>query len=128
MIHDITYNSQVNQWAKGTISDEKYITHPNSSLTAMYNQCHDCANTTILAYQDVNGFVQVANKSSSGWTSKQLRLDAYTGTGLALQPFYLPELQDQINLYYQSIALNITLATLDPRLDADISGMYFTSI
>lgn len=119
----MVYNAGANEWVQGTISNEKYITLPKSSLAAIYNQCRHCANTTILAYQDANGYVQVANKSLSGWTVRQLGLDAYNGTGLALQPFYRSDLQDQINLYYQSAELNITLASLDPRPNAHIGSM-----
>jgi hypothetical protein len=123
LIHNYLYNSTTNKWAEGAVSKQNYITHPNSSLTAMYNQCRYCANTTIMAYQDINGFVQFANLTSSGWTLTQLSLDSYTGTGLALQPFYRTGIADQINLYYQTTTLNITLASLDPRL-ANTGGKF----
>ncbi|KUJ24686.1 uncharacterized protein LY89DRAFT_713478 [Mollisia scopiformis] len=116
LLQDIIYNSTTNEWNSGTISGSNYITHPNSSLSATYNQCRRCANTTIVAYQDINGFVQVANLTSSGWTLTQLKFDAYTGTGLALQPFYRAGSQDQINLYHQTSDLNITLGSWDPTL------------
>ena len=64
---------------------------PNSSLAAMYNQCDLCANTTIIAFQDENGFIQIGNLTSNRWTLGQMgaALDPGMGTGLALQPFYL---------------------------------------
>ena len=89
---------------------------PNSSLAATYNQCSLCANTTIIAFQDENGFVQIGNLTSGGWTLTQLgsALDPEIGTGLALQPFYLSGLEDQINLYYQKSNLNMSLASWTP--------------
>lgn len=75
---------------------------PNSSLAALYNQCSRCANTTIVAFQDENGFVQIGNLTSDGWMLTQLGsvLDPELGTGLALQPFYIPGSEDRINLYH----------------------------
>ena len=91
----------------------------NSSLTAMYNQCGRCANTTIIAFQDENGFVQVGNLTSGGWTLTQLgsALDPEIGTGLALQPFYYSGSTDQINLYHQTSNLNMSLASWKPALN-----------
>ena len=88
----------------------------NSSLTAMYNQCSRCANTTIIAFQDENGFVQIGNLTSGGWTLTQLgsTLDPLIGTGLALQPFYLNGSADQINLYHQTSDLNLSLSSWNP--------------
>ena len=89
---------------------------PNSSLTAMYNQCKLCANTTIIAFQDENGFVQIGNLTSGGWTLTQLgpALAPEMGTGLALQPFYLNGSEDQINLFHQKSDLNLSLASWKP--------------
>ena len=88
----------------------------NSSLTAMYNQCSHCPNTTIIAFQDENGFVQIGNLTSDGWTFTQLgsALDPEIGTGLALQPFYLNGSEDQINLYHQTSKLNLSLSSWNP--------------
>ena len=56
-------------------------------------QYHDCR------LPDNNGFVQVGNLTSSGWTLTQVNVDPQMGTGLAPQLFYLVGLEDQINLY-----------------------------
>lgn len=82
----------------------------------MYNQCSRCANTTIIAFQDENGFVQIGNLTSGGWTLNQLgsALDPEMGTGLALQPFYINGSEDQINLYHQTSDLNLSLASWNP--------------
>lgn len=87
----------------------------NSSLSAMYNWCSLCANTTIIAFQDENGFVQIGNSTSGGWTLTQLGqdLEPALGTGLALQPFYRTGQVDQVNLYYQKSFLNLSLASTD---------------
>ena len=89
---------------------------PNSSLAAMYNQCSQCANTTIIAFQDKDGFIQVGNLTSGGWNLTQLgsTLNPVAGTGLALQPFYLVDSQDQINLFHQKSNLNMSLASWIP--------------
>ncbi len=113
-IHDSIYNSSTDTWNAGTISAQGYSTMPNSSLSAMYNQCQLCANTTIVAFQDSNGFVQVANLTSSGWILTQVNLNPHLGTGLALQPFYLAGLEDQINLYHQKLDLYLSLASWKP--------------
>ena len=116
LIHDITYTPATGKWVPGALSGRGYTTMPNSSLAAMYNQCNLCANTTIIAFQDENGFVQIGNLTSNGWTLRQLgaALDPEMGTGLALQPFYLSGLEDQINLYHQKSDLNISLASWKP--------------
>lgn len=80
----------------------------------MYNQCRLCANTTIMAYQDINGFVQIANHTSSGWTTTQLGVKTIDGTGLVLHLFMRASQWDQINLYYQQSTLNISLACQFP--------------
>ena len=89
---------------------------PNSSLAAMYNQCNRCANTTIISFQDNNGFVQIGNLTSDGWSLTQLgpALNPEIGTGLALQPFYRNGSEDQINLYHQKSSLNMSLASWKP--------------
>lgn len=89
---------------------------PNSSLSAMYDSCSLCANTTLIAFQDENGFVQIGNLTSDGWTLTQLgqQLEPELGTGLALLPVYHSNLKDQINLYYQKSSLNLALAALYP--------------
>jgi hypothetical protein len=114
VIHDIQYNFSMESWSAGTISSQGYTICPNSSLSAMYNQCSLCANTKIVAFQDENGFVQVANLTTGGWTLTQVNLDPLMGTGLALQPFYRLGLEDQINLYHQKADLNMSLASWKP--------------
>ncbi len=89
---------------------------PNTSLAALYNECTLCVNSTIIAYQDENGFVQIGNLTFDGWTLRQLgaALDPAMGTGLALQPFFRIEKTDQINLYHQKSNLSIALASWKP--------------
>ncbi|MCJ1429008.1 hypothetical protein MMC29_006921 [Sticta canariensis] len=113
LIHDITYTDSTGNWTPGTLSAQGYTTMPNSSLSAMYHWCRLCANTTIIAFQDKNGFVQIGNHTSRGWTLNQLGqdLEPVMGTGLALQPFYRSGWLDQINLYHQKSLLNLSLAS-----------------
>ena len=82
----------------------------------MYYACRSCStNTTLLAFQDVNGFVQLANATSpySDWSFAQLptAFDPALRTGLAFQPFYRSGLPDEVNLYHQTSAGNMSLAT-----------------
>ncbi|KAL9036679.1 MAG: hypothetical protein Q9214_006029, partial [Letrouitia sp. 1 TL-2023] len=127
LIHDIIYtpvNGTEGNWTSGSLSDQGYIAMPNSSLTAMYNQCTLCANTTMIAFQDKNGFVQFGNLTAHGWTLTQLgvALDPKKGTGLALQPFYRPGAEDQINIYYQKSYHNLSLACWKPVLPREKEG------
>ena len=116
LIHEITYTPSTGSWTSGALSGQGYTAMPNSSLAAMYNQCSRCANTTIIAFQDVNRLVQIGNLTSDGWTLTQLgsALDPEIGTGLALQPFYFSGSQDWINLYHQKSNLNLSLASWIP--------------
>ncbi|MCJ1267282.1 hypothetical protein MMC22_007167 [Lobaria immixta] len=121
LIHDIIYNVSTGAWTSGTLSAQAYTAMPNSSLSAMYNWCRLCVNTTIITFQDENGFVQVGNFTSDGWTLTQLGqdLEPELGTGLALHPFYRVGLEDQINLYYQKSVLNMALASWTPAFNKD---------
>ncbi len=116
LIHDIGYSPSTGKWNMGVLSDEGYTAMPNSGLTAMYNQCKMCANTTIIAFQDMNGFIQIGSHTSGGWTLTQLgpALDPEMGTGLALQSFYRNDTADQINVYYPKSNLNVSLASWKP--------------
>ena len=111
LIHDIIWDGS---WTPGVISAKGYIAAPNSSLSAMYNQCRFCANTTILAYQDANNFIQIANRTKSGWQTTQLLINQIENTGLALQPYYWAGLEDQIDLYYQRKDLRMAMASWKP--------------
>ena len=119
LIQGIGWDNFTDEWNVGGISDQRYAAMPNSSSAAMYNQCKGCANTTIIAFQDKNGFVQIGNLTSGGWTLTQLgtALDPEIGTGLALQPFYRNGSgEDQINLYHQKSDLLMGLASWKPEL------------
>ncbi|MCJ1426443.1 hypothetical protein MMC29_004346 [Sticta canariensis] len=113
LVHDITYTGSTGDWTPGTLSAQGYTTMPNSSLSAIHHWCRLCANNTIIAFQDENGFVQIGNFTSSGWTLNQLgqSLEPVIGTGLALQ-YTHP--QNQINLFYQRSVLNLSQASWKP--------------
>ena len=84
----------------------------NSSLAAIYHQCRLCPNTTTIAFQDTNGFVQIGIPTSRGWALTQLdpALDPAMGTGLALQPFYRNGEADEIDLYSQNSSLSLSVS------------------
>ncbi|MCJ1429656.1 hypothetical protein MMC29_007571 [Sticta canariensis] len=111
LVHDIIYTGSTGDWTSGTLSAQNYTTVPNSSLSAVYHWCRFCANTTLIAFQDENGFVQIGNLTSRGWTFNQLgqALEPVIGTGLALQSFRGGE--HSIDLYYQKSVLNMSLAS-----------------
>lgn len=93
-------------WVEGELSNKKYITSSDGSVAVMYYQCAVCTNTTIIAYQDDNGFVQIVNKTSTDWISTQINLNPINNTGLALQLFP----QANVNLYYQESNLSLSSA------------------
>lgn len=96
------------------ISGNNYTTDANTSLAAMYHQCLLCVNTTVMVFQDINDYVQFANLTTAGWTLIQLAVDPVNKTGLALQPFFRSGIEDQINLHYQNLNLNLSLASYVP--------------
>lgn len=112
LIHDVSYSPSTSRWASGTLSDQGYTAMANSSLAALYHQCRLCPNTTTIAFQDTNGFVQIGSPTSRGWALTQLgpALDPAMGTGLALQPFYRNGTADELDLYSQNSSLNLILS------------------
>lgn len=98
----------------------------NASLSALYWQCARCTNTTIIAYQDINGFVQIGNRTSAGWIFTQIDLNPIQNTGLALHPGNLGGVSDQINFYFQKSYMNLSQACWLPGLD-DNTGINYES-
>ncbi|MCJ1429344.1 hypothetical protein MMC29_007257, partial [Sticta canariensis] len=117
LVHDIIYTGSTGDWTSGTLSDQGYTAMPNSSLSALYHWCPSCPNTTIIAFQDENGFIQIGNLTSRGWTLNQLdqALEPVMGTGLALKPSYVSAGEDVISLHYQKSALNMSTTTWDQK-------------
>ena len=89
----------------------------NSDLSVMYHQCRFCSNTTVIAFQDQNGTVQIGNRTA-GWTLTRLEFNPQLPTVLALQSHFISGLKDQINLYHQIFDLNMALASRRPDLVA----------
>jgi hypothetical protein len=129
LIHDVYYNFTASAWQSGVISAREYTALSNSSITAMYNQCALCANTILVAYQDSNGFIQIANKTATGWVLTQVDLEVTQGTGLALHPFFKRGRADQINLYHQKSYLNLSLASYkDPQSNGGCKYVQSTNL
>lgn len=120
ILHDVNFSEGTGRWEPGTLANEEYKVMPNSSIAALYNHCRHCFNYTLIAYQDVNGFIQLRNLTSQGWSDTNGQLvNGVTafGGGLALQPFFKNDTADQINLYYQKItARNVVLAAFQESL------------
>ena len=80
-------------------------------MAVLYNQCFlDCANSTIIAYQDVSGFMRIGVHTLAGWVVQQLDLNNINNTGLALT--HWPDADWDVNrtqLYYQSSDLNLSM-------------------
>jgi hypothetical protein len=106
----------VGTWAPGKLVDEKLKVLPNSGLAVLYAQCENCSNTTIIAFQDKNGFIQTGNSTVDGtWSLNQLNnLEPYEGTDLTLIPRPWPQGLMEIDLFYQKKTLNISYASWKP--------------
>ncbi|MCJ1470234.1 hypothetical protein MMC07_008879 [Pseudocyphellaria aurata] len=117
LIHDISYSASTGIYTSGTLSAQGYTTMPNSSLSATDDWCSDCANSTMVAFQDEHGFVRIVNYTSGAWILRQSdqSLEPHMGTGLALvdsHPYGYPSIHF-INLYYQNKALNVAVTQWD---------------
>lgn len=66
LIHDLRYDWVTNTFDLEDLSSQRYFAMSNSSLTAMYDQRYSCANTTLVAFQDRYGFIQVGNLTLNG--------------------------------------------------------------
>ena len=118
VIHDIIWNQSATSWDSGNLAGKGYTALENSGLSAMYHQCQFCSNTTVIAFQDPSGNVQVGNLTSAGWTLTKLDMNPQLPTGLALQSQLASGLEDQINLYYQKADLSMALTSRKPYLVA----------
>ena len=78
----------------------------------------------MVAFQDINGFIQLGNLTADGWTLTQVNDDSIMGTGLALQPFYNAGTSDAIDLYNQGANLTIRLSTWVPASESGSGGEY----
>jgi hypothetical protein len=115
VVQEIIYVN--NSWVSGTIGKSNYIASANSSLAAMIQQCPlGCTNVTIIAFQDENQIIQIANSTTTGWMTEQLNASAQSGTALALQPYYNQSNSNQVDLYYQQETdLVLTRASWKPN-------------
>ena len=114
LIHDINYSWSTHSWSPGSLAGKGYTVLENSGLSTLYHQCRFCSNTTVIAFQDQKGNVQIGNLSSAGWTLTQLELNLQLPTGLALQSQLISGQADQINLYHQKADLKMALAARVP--------------
>lgn len=126
LIHNVVYNSTSNHWVEGDFSNQKFISSPDSSLSVTYNQCASCENSTIIAYQDINGFVQIGVQTSARWRVKHFNLHSIVNTGLALKTNQDSE-SSAVGafLVYQRSDLNIS-AVWWRTTDEDIRGKVIT--
>ncbi|MCJ1463707.1 hypothetical protein MMC07_002316 [Pseudocyphellaria aurata] len=135
VLHDISYTASTGNYTSGTLSDQGYTTLPNSSLSATYDWCRLCANTTIIAFQDERGFLRIGNYTSGGWTLRQPADQSFNpemGTGLALQQSPINDVMYSINLFYQNSESgpNMALASWSPNFQAgaDNGWLFYPSI
>ena len=123
---DVNYVYPTETWSPGSLSDRGYTALANSSLAILYNQCASCANSTIIAFQDQDGHIQIGNLTSSGWTLTQLGtgMDPIMGTGLALEALrgYHEGWPLQINLHYQKSNLSLCQASWIPNNPSSDNG------
>ena len=108
VIHEANGIPTAVDWTVGSLSALNITAMPNSSIAAVYNWCSACTNTTVIAFQDQEGAIQIGNKTAGGWKIAPLGADAQPlpGTGIALAVTG----DNRLNLYYQKTTLNMALA------------------
>ncbi|KAG4436530.1 hypothetical protein IFR05_007968 [Cadophora sp. M221] len=115
ILSDILWTPTPPNWTPGLLNTQKYLTSPNSGISTIYHQCYwsSCSNTALIAFQDMNNNIQIANQTTTGWTLTQLKT-AYniSGSSLAMlgMPLCMPDSfcgdqehsgEDQVMLFYQ---------------------------
>ena len=114
LLHNVVYNSKTGNWSEGDLANEKLIPSFDAGMGVVYHQCAKCSNNTIIAFQDVNGFVQVGNRTSNGWILTQVDVGAVNNTGLALGTVTVAAVPRRISLYYQASSLNLSQYVWEP--------------
>ncbi|KAL5325309.1 hypothetical protein ACEPPN_006434 [Leptodophora sp. 'Broadleaf-Isolate-01'] len=115
ILSDILWTPTPPNWTPSLLITQNYLTNPNSGISTIYHQCYwlSCSNTALIAFQDMNNNIQIANQTSKGWALSQLKT-AYniSGSSLAMlgMPLCMPDSfcgdqehsgEDQVMLYYQ---------------------------
>lgn len=110
LIHNVVYNSTTDTWVEGDISNQNFITSPDASLSVTYCRYATRENFTVIAYQDVNGFIRIGDQTPVGWILAQAKLNPINNTGLALQFEGYYNQKGSISLYYQMSNLSLSSA------------------
>lgn len=125
LLHNVVYNSKTGNWIEGDLAKEKLISSFDAGVSVVYHQCANCSNNTIIAYQDVNGFVQIGNRTSDGWILTQVDINPINNTGLALALEITSGLPKFVDIYYQAPNLNLGLHSWEPA-DINFTGEILT--
>jgi hypothetical protein len=112
IVNDMIYSPNTKSFSPGVLANRQYRSIDNGSLAALYDQCVLCGNTSIFAFQDEHGFIQIGNYSlSDGWSLTQLGAEnvPLPGTALAMRPKYVINSTDTIEVHYQRLG-NLEMA------------------
>lgn len=121
LLHNIVFNSKIGSWVEGDLVNEKLMPSLDAGVSVAYHQCARCSNNTVIAYQDLNGFLQIGNRTSDGWILTQIDANPIDNTGLALALVVALGLPKNICVYYQAPNLKLSQHVWKP-VDVNNSG------
>ncbi|KAM3070438.1 hypothetical protein ACMFMG_010262 [Clarireedia jacksonii] len=102
-LQNLIFSSDTSAWTAGNLSAQNIAVYPSSSLTALANPCPSCTYTTILVYQDTQGFINIANQTdlNAAWETSELTGQPL-GVNFALQNNTDPGTAGHwVNFWYQ---------------------------
>lgn len=85
-LQNLIFSASTSTWSPGKISAQNIDIYPSSTLAALYNPCITCRYTTILAYQDKQGYINIANQTNvnNAWQTRSM-FGGTLGATFALQ-------------------------------------------
>ncbi|PQE32674.1 Fucose-specific lectin protein [Rutstroemia sp. NJR-2017a WRK4] len=102
-LQNLVFSSSTSSWSPGNISAQNINVYASSNLAALANPCIPCTYTTIVAYQDTQGFISIANQTelNGEWNTTEL-LGQSLGVSFSLQNNTDPSnVGIRANLWYQ---------------------------
>ncbi|KAM3064766.1 hypothetical protein ACMFMG_012079 [Clarireedia jacksonii] len=102
-LQNLIFNSSTSAWSPGKISASNISVYPFSHLAALANPCISCIYTTIVVYQDMQGFISIGNQTDidGPWDTSK-RWGEPLGVSFSLQNNTDPGIiSNHANLWYQ---------------------------
>ncbi|PQE03074.1 Fucose-specific lectin protein [Rutstroemia sp. NJR-2017a BVV2] len=102
-LQNLVFSSSSSSWSPGNISAQNINVYASSNLAALANPCVPCTYTTIVAYQDTQGFISIANQTEldGQWETSELSGQSL-GVSFSLQNNTDPSnIGIRANLWYQ---------------------------